>query len=302
MLIVGVDENGLGPQLGPLIATAVTVNVKTRRYNAARLYTAATQAGVADSKAVSGFGKMSDAESLSLAMLTEDKKTPADVDALLNRLSLEQVSSLQRSCPSKKVAAQCFGASISLPHYGGTLERGREMLTQMEEAGVSIRRTRSAVHCAKRIQDGLAQGDTKVRMDLGLFEALLLDARTGMGEPLHAICGYVGGIRKYENYLRRIEVHASLDAPDGEVAYESGVGHLRFERKADARHLPVALASMVGKYLRELLMERICRFYQAKNASLRLVSGYHDPNTRAFVSASAGLRKRAHIPDTCFFR
>ena len=67
MLIVGVDENGLGPRLGPLVATAVALDASARGYDAARLRRIALRAGIGDSKATSGFGAMANAEGIALA-------------------------------------------------------------------------------------------------------------------------------------------------------------------------------------------------------------------------------------------
>jgi ribonuclease HII len=74
---------------------------------------------------------------------------------------------------------------------------------------------------------------------------------------------------------------------------------LRFVRDGDALHLPVAVASMIGKYLRELAMERL-------GASLGAAedppSGYRDGRTKAFVRESAALRAALGLPDSCFLR
>jgi hypothetical protein len=81
-----------------------------------------------------------------------------------------------------------------------------------------------------------------------------------------------------------------------------GVGAVRFVVDADDGHLPVALASMVGKYVREVTMERVVRFYRARVPGLPAASGYHDPVTRRFVAGTAGERVALGIVDDCFAR
>ena len=81
-----------------------------------------------------------------------------------------------------------------------------------------------------------------------------------------------------------------------------GVGELAFVRDSDASDLCVAMASMVGKYLREALMARVVRFYQALAPDLHTASGYHDPVTRRFVDATRLLRVHREVPDHCFER
>jgi ribonuclease HII len=75
-------------------------------------------------------------------------------------------------------------------------------------------------------------------------------------------------------------------------------------RDADERHLLVGLASLVGKYLRELLMGRIVRHYRTADPALEVehASGYHDPITTRFMVGTDALRKKRRVPDDCFVR
>jgi hypothetical protein len=61
------------------------------------------------------------------------------------------------------------------------------------------------------------------------------------------------------------------------------------------------MASMVGKWIREVMMERIVRFYGHARTPLA-ASGYHDPVTDRFVKATALVRHKRSVPDTCFER
>jgi ribonuclease HII len=80
------------------------------------------------------------------------------------------------------------------------------------------------------------------------------------------------------------------------------VGQVSFEIDADQRHLPVAFASMIGKYVRELWMARQNHFYRAIVPEMVDVSGYHDPVTRRFIAASADVRRALDIREDCFVR
>ena len=70
----------------------------------------------------------------------------------------------------------------------------------------------------------------------------------------------------------------------------------------DASDPAVALASLVGKYLREVLMAKIVTHYREAGAEVPEASGYHDPVTSRFVEATALLRKKRAFPDDCFER
>lgn len=303
MIVVGVDENGLGPLLGPLVTTAVGVSLP--RYVPAAQVAAGRALGIDDSKATAGFGQMAIAEGLALAVV--ERRTgalPTDVDALLEGLLLERPAALRGACP-ENARAQCWEAPLTLPCFGGDVAAGRAMLAGLAARGIELVHARSAVACTGSLNRRLHAGQSRVEVDLELMELLVLDARSALAEELRAICGMVGGIRNYTARLRHFPAGgvSAVRAKGGTIAYDvAGVGHVRFEIDADARHLPVALASMVGKYVRELWMARQNAFYRRHDPALEEVSGYHDPVTRRFVAASAALRARLGVDDACFVR
>ncbi len=298
MWVTGVDENGMGPLLGPLIATAVTVEL--RRYDRARLRRRGLELGIGDSKQTSAFGKMAHAESLALALAERFLGRPAaDADALLEAFSLEGLLTLRGRCPDASSRAQCWSEPLPLPAFGGDLAEGRALLKRLEGRTLTIRRVRSAVLCAGALNEAADGGSTKVQEDLKLFERLILDARAAAPAELEAICGQVSGIRRYPQYFRRFENAREVGAGTYAVP---GVGRVRFEVKADDKHLPVGLASMVGKLVRELSMHRLSAFYRRHDPELEKVSGYHDPRTRRFAAQSGDLRRHLQVAPDCFER
>jgi ribonuclease HII len=303
VLVVGVDENGLGPLLGPLVTTAVTLEVA--RYQPERHGNIGRELGIDDSKATAGFGQMRVAEGLALAVFERLwGHTPRDVDALFEGLLLDRPSALRGHCPSRS-QAQCWSVQPALPCFGGDLAEGRAVLVGLAARGVRLVHARSALACTGTLNRLLRAGQSRVEVDLELMERLVIDARQKTNEDVRAICGMVGGIRSYPEKMRHLrnEQLTPRRAQNGTLAFDvAGLGHLRFEIDADARHLPVALASMVGKYVRELWMERQNRFYRGHDDSLSDVSGYHDPVTARFVAASAPLRLSLGIDDACFLR
>ncbi len=59
-LVIGIDENGLGPRLGPLVVTAVAMEVDA--YEPKKLARALKRRGYTDSKDVCSFQSMADGE------------------------------------------------------------------------------------------------------------------------------------------------------------------------------------------------------------------------------------------------
>jgi ribonuclease HII len=80
------------------------------------------------------------------------------------------------------------------------------------------------------------------------------------------------------------------------------VGRIAFVRDADERHLLVSMASLVGKWMRDLLMARIVRYYRDDDPALPDASGYHDPVTTRFIDATQLTRRRRPVEVDCFER
>lgn len=67
-----------------------------------------------------------------------------------------------------------------------------------------------------------------------------------------------------------------------------------FEPKADSRHLPVALASMLSKYARELMMEMLNEFWLHRVPGLRPTAGYL-PDGWRFLAEIEAAREAENI-------
>ena len=67
---VGVDENGLGPRLGPMLVTGVLLRSE---HGPAALLAAARAAGIGDSKGLCAHGDMAAVEGLVLALLARHR-------------------------------------------------------------------------------------------------------------------------------------------------------------------------------------------------------------------------------------
>ncbi len=66
---------------------------------------------------------------------------------------------------------------------------------------------------------------------------------------------------------------------------------LTFQPRADAEHFCVALASMVSKYLREVMMLEFNRFWQEQVPGLVPTAGYPSDAARFFEVISAAMRR-----------
>jgi hypothetical protein len=259
--------------------------------------------GVHDSKATSGFGRMAAVEGIALALMERLRgPAPEQVDQLLAMVYWEDLEQWRSRCPSSS-RAQCWSEPIALPAFGGQIDEGRGVLDKLESAGIRVRSARSALLCANRLNAEVKRLGSKLVVDLSLFERLLLQARASLPADVEAFCGKTGAINKYAGYFRHLTGYGIEKEGQGRSAYRvAGLGRVTFEVDADACHLPVGLASMLGKYLRELMMERQNRFYLSIDPGLRRVSGYRDRLTAEFVEKARPLRLKLGIADECFER
>ena len=137
------------------------------------------------------------------------------------------------------------------------------------------------------------------------MERLALDARERAGRDVVAICGKVGGFDSYAPAFGPMSGRLHAVAVEGRARSEyafPGLGRIAFVRDADAKHLLVCMASLVGKWVRDVLMARIVRYHRADDAELPDASGYHDPVTTRFIAATRLSRRDRALPDDCFER
>lgn len=296
--VVGVDENGLGPQLGPMVVTGVLVEVVGSSAEVSRVYR--------DSKELCAHGDMARVEALVLATLEVHLgMRPRSYAELQACVGLQDESRLRARCPRGAAPRMCFGAELPLPAFGGAPDAGDRARAQaIRDGGMRLVAASQAYACAGELNALRAVGRSRFDVDLDLMVELVAALRAGAPRDLEAWCGKVGGRKSYSAALTaRWPLIATLGEAPARSSYAvPGVGTLHFERDADASQPAVSLASLVGKYARELAMARIHAFFAAHLPELAPASGYHDPVTRRYVDSTRVVRDREGIDDACFTR
>ncbi len=300
---IGIDENGLGARLGPMLVTAVRaeVDIAGARLLSRRL-PQKLRADLDDSKRLVSHGDIGLGEAWARVIAGDQAATP---DALLRQLLFESLEELTSRCPDH-VRSQCWGAEGEVfAADAATLQRVRGHHRFLAERGVRLCVARSSMLCSDRLNRLKAAGTNRFVADLHAMEALFLElCEPGAGKA-NAVCGKVGGIADYGKFFGPLSgrLHTTLEEGRGRSAYYfPQLGEISFVRDADAKHPLVMLASLVGKYLRELLMARVVRFYPQPSDDKAGPSGYHDPVSDRFVLATRLLRRRRQVPDSCFER
>lgn len=309
---IGADENGLGPRLGPMIITAVLAKATEHGFESAqKALSGAMSQRLGDSKKLLAHGDITLGEAWARALAErgagrpEFGKSPANPDDLVHAISLDDSAYLKAPCPSQ-ASPQCWSKEGEAFHAPQALvDAVSKDIDELSRAGFDLLSVRSVILCAFRMNDGLREGKNRFVLDLHSMERLILSLRAEAGSNIQAVCGKVGGFGKYSDAFSLLsgQLHSVLSETRAKSAYHfPRIGEISFVRDGDASDPCVALASIVGKYLREILMARIARHYRAHNPELPDASGYHDPITKVFVEKTIELRRTKSIPDDCFER
>jgi len=291
--VIGIDEAGYGPQLGPLTVAAAAFDVPDDDADLwASLAGAVAQARagragrllVADSKIVYAGGKgLADLERAVLAfLLAGGAGAPASFSGLLEHLCGD--AGAARNAPwwndsPLPVAADADGvraAAASLADASGR---------------VRVLRLAARIVPAGSFNALLTRHRNKSVLLFQQCMALVDDMLARLAGDLTFLIDKHGGRHYYDpllvNHFFGRPVRTLSESPRSS-SYEIALGdrtlRLTFAEKADAAHLPVALASMTAKYLRELGMTCFNAYWCGRVGGLRPTAGYAADSAR-FLAA-----------------
>jgi len=149
-----------------------------------------------------------------------------------------------------------------------------------------------------------SKGSTLSQLTLALIAELLTPCTHG---PISVVCDKHGGRNRYEGLLFEHFPQSLIEvrAESRELSrYQFGPPERRidfsFQAKAES-HLPTALASMASKYLRELAMRAWNDFWCGRIESLAPTAGY-PVDARRFHQAIASVQTQLGIDDDVIWR
>ncbi|MHC5019580.1 MAG: hypothetical protein ACYTGX_05610 [Planctomycetota bacterium] len=314
-LCLGLDEAGYGPTLGPLTlglavlsGPAVIADPATEGAAVWELLSAGTRPPgrgdadrvvVGDSKRIHKPGKgIGPLEEQALALLYAQRgELPADWDTLCGWLAPGER-------PPEPPWAR--GAELALPRAAdpeAIRRRGGALASACAAAGVRLRYFRvRAVH-EPEFNAGIAGAGNKSAALFG-WAATLLDAvwRVPLADdaaPRLATCDKQGGRDRYLPLLGGAFPDAVTVRRGAEQRAHSEYtlrrngrdAVIRFEAKGE-RHWPVAAASMLAKYVRELAMESLNTFWTGDLPELRATAGYPQDAKRFLADIEAARAAR----------
>jgi ribonuclease HII len=323
--IIGIDEAGYGPNLGPLVMSSAACHVPEelacanlwhvlRRAVRRQRWTADSRLLVEDSKIVYTTARgLRDLETGVLGVLALGR----------NGGALSLADCIDWLCPSYHAELRCE------PWYRGTSTLPVLVpAAELAEAAARFERTctkrrvlwgpfYSILVCPSRFNRVTQQDNSKgAVLALGLAELVRANLQLGeekgkkdtvphspLGEtePVHFFVDKHGGRNRYAALIQHAipEGFVVVQEEGTERSVYSILGlnrdmRLTFEPRADARYFTVALASMVSKYLRELLMLEFNRFWQQHVPGLKPTAGYPRDSHRFFKAIRPAMQ-RLHL-------
>ncbi len=293
-VLAGIDEAGFGPVLGPLVVSGAVFRLPdehidtcmwrllegtVRRTKSARK----TLPLICDSKRAYSRKSARPLEHLErgvLGMLSAMNKQPDCLAALLGMLA-PQAKNLLAEYP------WYTDGKLHLPNCISNTEAklvGNALKTGMHKAGIRLLDVRAEPVPAGQF-NRLARATRNKSVMLMDTTARLLDRiwrNAPARSPVRIYVDHHGGRIRYLPHLQRIfpacrfkiiEENSTLSAyriSRGEKSAE-----IIFHVSADGEFLPVALASMISKYVRELFMTMFNDFWSRSTNQAISTSGYH---------------------------
>jgi len=313
LLIAGIDEAGYGPRLGPLCVGMTLLRVRDwNEGEPAPCLWKLLKAGVCR-KASDTRKRVPVADSKQLKLANDSEKHHPLVH--LERGVLAFLRALDRSAATDAQLFECLGATLEdRPWYAGMCTElpvgqsagqvaiaASRVAAALEGAGVEVLQMRcitvgeAAVNRAIEEQGSKAEATASA---VGEHMRRVWSRGLGEGEHLRIVCDQLGGRTMYEGMIAR-ELPGCEVTPLAESGERSRYrvrgsdreAVVQFMPEAESAHLPVALASMVAKLVRELAMARFNRYWCGRMPELKPTAGYYGDAGR-WLRDAAGLISR----------
>ena len=296
-ILAGIDEAGYGPLLGPLVVSASVFRLPDEMADEClwealagavtrRAFRKSPALPLADSKVMRVRTEgLIHLDRGVLGMLRQLGQTPRTFAELL-RLMAPGMEGQMGGYP------WYAGADLPLPRQADATDlalRANAVAEAMRRRGMSLEAIRAEPVLAGKYNRLVGATRNKSVALLGVTSRLIWEVFSSHAgaEPTRIVADRQGGRIRYLRYLQRMFEGAAIrviDESDGRSAYLVRDGRreaeISFLTGAEDRSLPVALASMVSKYVRELFMELLNRWWAGRIEDLKPTAGYYTDGQR----------------------
>lgn len=307
LYLIGLDEAGYGPNLGPLVVGATVWSVSAEGSVESlwsQLAAVVTEAPgrrdrrlhLADSKLVnkgaSGLGGLERGVLSCLwAMQQAREDSASSVRPACWRSLIEH---LQGRLPETFARQpwyenQNFALPVAVP-AGEPAEQGAALSRVMELHEIRLEQMAIELICPERFNREVTQRGNKGGVLSHTTFRLLQRVWPQGARQVHVLADKHGGRNRYQSFLNEYfpgELFMQEVESQQESRYRQGNIRLSFATGSE-RHLPVALASMTAKYLRELCLTLFNAYWIERQPGLKPTKGY-PTDARRFCQEIASL-------------
>jgi len=320
--LLGIDEAGYGPNLGPLVISASLWEVPENIHGDAlyeRLQTAIEPATVraarttsqrvtiADSKVLYQSGKGLKLLERGLwavwSLIDRQPATCGDVWKLLTGPEVgPRREALCHGMDPLPAPRDFNAAEIDLlrPRLGEALAQAGVRFVNLQSIAIFPHEFNNAIDRSDSKGKGAALSHWTLQLVAGTIEPL-------GNEPISILCDKHGGRDRYLPLLMNCFPDRFIEVvSEGRLksVYRFGPAERRVEIAFQAKgesHLPTALASMASKYLRELAMQAFNDFWRQQVADLQPTAGY-PLDAKRFKAEIAWAQQSLGIADRILWR
>lgn len=313
--VLGIDEAGLSPVVGPLVVSGTLFKTSAADEGAnfwrmlegcvcSRVKDASGRLVVADSKTLHKKGDLSRLEEAVLSFLySRGDKRISNLAQLLKRINASiEHESYPWYVPDKLGLPTKVWDNTARRH-GRTL---REAMRGEEMAFV-------AAYCEPVLGGQFNRDVARTRNKSTLLwervaRIIYAALKVCGGENLTVCVDKLGGRERYDDLLEDVlgdlqpdRARMGRDVSVYEYSRNGGRVRILFIKSGEEKALPVALASMFSKYVRELFLIQLNGWFCERLPGLRPTAGYHRDGWR-FVNETKSYREENGIPETLLVR